>query len=98
MPVSPYYISKVALSALTRIQQRNFDADSREDLIVNSCHPGYVKTDMTSNMGFWTIEEGAVCPVYLALLSPNIAEPKGAYLWKDKRVVDWANGPAPGQY
>ncbi|KAB7496479.1 Carbonyl reductase [NADPH] 3 [Armadillidium nasatum] len=53
---------------------------------------------MTSNMGFWTIEEGAVCPVYLALLPPNIAEPKGAYLWKDKTVVDWANGPAPGLY
>ncbi|RXG69488.1 Carbonyl reductase [NADPH] 3 [Armadillidium vulgare] len=97
-PNSTYVVSKVGLSALTRIQQRSFDADSREDLIVNSCHPGYVDTDMTSHKGTLTVEEGAVCPVYLALLPPNIKEPKGAYFWKDTTIVDWVNGPLPGMY
>ena len=48
-PGSTYVVSKVGVSALTRIQQRAFNSDSREDLVVNSCHPGYVDTDMTSH-------------------------------------------------
>lgn len=55
-----YCISKIGLSALTRIQQRNFDRDVRKDIIVNSCHPGYVDTDMTSHKGLLTIEQGKV--------------------------------------
>lgn len=94
-PNSTYVVSKVGLSALTRIQQRAFDSDSRPDLVVNSCHPGYVDTDMTSHKGVLTIEEGSVCPVYLALLPPNIKEPKGAYLGKKTEIVDWVNGPPP---
>ncbi|XP_069191081.1 carbonyl reductase [NADPH] 3 isoform X1 [Procambarus clarkii] len=94
-PNSTYVVSKVGVSALTRIQQRAFDVDSRPDLVVNSCHPGYVDTDMTSHKGPLTIEQGAVCPSYLALLPPNIKEPQGAYLWYNKQVVDWVNGPTP---
>nr|XP_045600109.1 carbonyl reductase [NADPH] 1-like [Procambarus clarkii]XP_045600110.1 carbonyl reductase [NADPH] 1-like [Procambarus clarkii] len=94
-PNSTYVVSKVGVSALTRIQQRAFDVDSRPDLVVNSCHPGYVDTDMTSHKGPLTIEQGAVCPSYLALLPPNIKEPRGAYLWYNKQVVDWVNGPTP---
>ena len=48
-PGSTYVVSKVGVSALTRIQHRAFLADSREDIVVNSCHPGYVDTDMTSH-------------------------------------------------
>ena len=51
-------MSKIGLSALTRIQQRQFDKDIREDLIVNSVHPGWVDTDMTSHKGPLKIEEG----------------------------------------
>lgn len=36
-----YKVSKIALTALTRIQQRLFDKDARYDLIVNAVHPGY---------------------------------------------------------
>ncbi|XP_069191088.1 carbonyl reductase [NADPH] 3 isoform X2 [Procambarus clarkii] len=97
-PSSTYVVSKVGVSALTRIQQRTFDVDSRPDLVVNSCHPGYVDTDMTSHTGRLTIEQGAVCPSYLALLPPNIKEPRGAFLWYDKQVVDWINGPTPSAF
>lgn len=94
-PSSTYVVSKVGVSALTRIQQRAFDADTRQDMIVNCAHPGYVDTDMTSHKGPLTIEQGAVSPSYLALLPPKVKEPRGAYLWYDKQVVDWVNGPTP---
>ncbi|XP_069959513.1 carbonyl reductase [NADPH] 1 isoform X3 [Cherax quadricarinatus] len=94
-PNSTYVVSKIGVSALTRIQQRAFDADPRPDMVVNNCHPGYVDTDMTSHKGPLTIEQGAVCPSYLALLPPDIKEPRGAYLWYDKQIVDWVNGPTP---
>nr|CAD7426134.1 unnamed protein product [Timema monikensis] len=94
-PDNSYSVSKVAVSALTIIQQRAFDQDSREDLVVNSVHPGYVKTDMTSGGGYFTIERGAEAPVYLALLGPNISSPKGSYVWHDKKIVDWVHGPVP---
>nr|CAD7409723.1 unnamed protein product [Timema cristinae] len=94
-PDNSYSVSKVAVSALTIIQQRAFDQDSREDLVVNSVHPGYVKTDMTSGGGYFTTERGAEAPVYLALLGPNISSPKGSYVWHDKKIVDWVHGPVP---
>lgn len=43
---------------MTRIQQRDFDADPRPDIIANHVHPGYVKTKMASFKGVLTIEEG----------------------------------------
>jgi carbonyl reductase 1 len=53
-----YVASKIAVSAMTRIQQRDFDADPRPDIIANHVHPGYVKTKMASFKGVLTIEEG----------------------------------------
>ncbi|CAL4134399.1 unnamed protein product [Meganyctiphanes norvegica] len=86
---STYCMSKIGLSALSRIQQRHFDTDPREDLVVNFCHPGYVDTDMSSHKGPLTIEEGAVAAVYLALLPPNITSPKGQFHWFDCKLIDW---------
>ncbi|KAH7987821.1 hypothetical protein HPB52_025134 [Rhipicephalus sanguineus] len=48
---SAYNVSKVGITVLSFIQQREFNADPREDLIVNAVHPGYVDTDMTSHKG-----------------------------------------------
>lgn len=88
-PNSAYSVSKVGVSALTFIQQRQFDKDPREDLVVNSVHPGYVDTDMTSHQGHLTIEEGAVAPLICALLPPNVKKPRGAYVWRNGEPVDW---------
>lgn len=42
---------------------------------------------------------GAVAPAWLALLPPNNPNnPKGEFLWHDKQIVDWVNGPAPAKY
>ena len=43
--------SKMGLSALSRIQQREMARDEREDIVVNHVHPGYVDTDMTRGQG-----------------------------------------------
>jgi len=59
-PNSAYVVSKVGVSALTRIQQRELLKDeNRPDIVVNHVHPGYVDTDMTSHKGHLTIEQGA---------------------------------------
>ncbi|XP_050424936.1 carbonyl reductase [NADPH] 1-like [Adelges cooleyi] len=86
-PSRAYAVSKVGVSALTIIQQRQFNSDS--DIIVNSVHPGYVDTDMTSHKGPLTIDEGAVAPVYLALLPEGEKNIRGKYIWCDKTVRDW---------
>ncbi|XP_054163233.1 carbonyl reductase [NADPH] 3-like [Oppia nitens] len=89
-PNSTYAVSKVAVTALTFIQQRQLNADkSREDIVVNAVHPGYVDTDMTRHKGVLTPEQGADAPAYLALLPPNCKEPIGAMVWLDRRVVNW---------
>jgi len=92
---SAYSVSKVGFSALTRIQHMAFTKDPREDIVINHVHPGYVDTDMTSHKGPLTIEQGAMAPSWLALLPENVEEPKGAYVWFDKRIIDWVNGPTP---
>ncbi len=54
---------------------------------------------MTSHKGHLSIDQGAVAPTWLALLPANdTANPKGGYVWLDKTIVDWVNGPDPGAY
>ncbi|XP_053207274.1 carbonyl reductase [NADPH] 3-like [Panonychus citri] len=88
-PNSAYSTSKVMLSALTFIQAREFGKDTREDIVINAVHPGYVDTDMTSHNGTLTIEQGCQAPAYCALLPANVNEPKGAMIWFDSSIVDW---------
>ncbi|CAI6345074.1 unnamed protein product [Macrosiphum euphorbiae] len=88
-PSSAYSVSKVGVSALTFIQQRAFDEDPRTDIVINSVHPGYVDTDMTSHKGPLTIEQGAEAPVYLSLLPAGEQNVKGRYVWNDKTIKDW---------
>lgn len=98
-PNSAYGVSKVAVSALTRIQQREFDQKRPgDDIVVNSVHPGYVDTDMTSHKGQLTIDQGADAPAWLALLPPNVKEPRGGYVWHTRDIADWVNGPTPTLY
>ncbi|XP_006613919.1 carbonyl reductase [NADPH] 1-like [Apis dorsata] len=85
---SAYVVSKVGVSALARVHQRIFNSDSRQDLVVNAVHPGYVDTDMTSHRGTLTPDQGAEAPVFCALL-PEDTNIKGKYIWYDKSLVDW---------
>ncbi len=56
-------MSKVGLTAATRVQQKNFDQDPRRDIIVNSCCPGLVSTNMSSYRGK-PVDEGKVINLY----------------------------------
>lgn len=87
--LTSYIVSKVGVSALSIIQQRQFDKDPKKDIVVNSVHPGYVDTDLTKHMGPLTIEEGAYAPIICGLLPPNVKEPRGAFVWRDGKPVDW---------
>lgn len=86
-PNSAYVVSKVGVSALAGIQQKLFDKLGN-DIVINAVHPGYVDTDMTSHKGTLTPEQGAVAPLFCALLSENPDE-KGKYIWCDKSIRDW---------
>ena len=54
-PFCAYMVSKLGLSALSRIQQKMMDDDPRDDVVVNHVHPGFVDTDLA--IGHLTKEE-----------------------------------------
>ncbi|XP_012230090.2 carbonyl reductase [NADPH] 1 [Linepithema humile] len=85
---SAYEASKIGVSALAGIHQSTFNTDPRKDIAVNAVHPGYVDTDMTNHKGPLTPEQGAIAPVYCALL-PEDTEIKGKYIWFDKTLSEW---------
>eukprot|EP00090_Calanus_glacialis_P001767 TRINITY_DN11303_c0_g1_i1.p1 TRINITY_DN11303_c0_g1~~TRINITY_DN11303_c0_g1_i1.p1 ORF type:complete len:289 (+),score=73.51 TRINITY_DN11303_c0_g1_i1:69-935(+) len=93
-PNSTYVVSKIGWSALSRIQQREMEKDSRKDIVINHVHPGYVNTDMTSHKGVLSIDRGSESGVFAAMLPPG-TDVKGAYIWHDCQIVDWVNGPTP---
>lgn len=84
---SAYVVSKVGLTALTILQQRNWNNEKPDwNVSVNCVHPGFVDTDMTNHKGTLTIEEGAKAPLFLSLEDHNL---KGEYVWCDCNVIDW---------
>jgi len=95
-PNSTYVVSKVGLSALTRIQNREMQKARGQaaNITVNYVHPGYVDTDMSSHKGPLSPQEGAAAAVYLATLPPKSGI-TGQYVWHDCQLVDWVNGPLP---
>ncbi|KRX51198.1 V-type proton ATPase 21 kDa proteolipid subunit [Trichinella murrelli] len=85
-PNSAYAMSKIAVIAMTKILQREMDKDSREDIVVNACCPGYVATDMSSHKGTLTPDEGAETPLYLALAVENSISGGGMYYLKKQEL------------
>ncbi|KAL0849311.1 hypothetical protein ABMA28_013633 [Loxostege sticticalis] len=81
-----YKVSKVAMSALTFVQQRQFK-EAGKDISINCVHPGFVKTEMTKGMGDFSPERGARAPLYLALDAPQTL--KGTFVWHDCHQVNW---------
>ena len=75
LTMSAYKISKIVVNAYTRLLAKRF-----KNIIVNCVHPGYVVTDMTSQTGYITAEEGAKGPVMAALLPDD--GPSGVFFNK----------------
>ncbi|EXJ87734.1 hypothetical protein A1O1_04659 [Capronia coronata CBS 617.96] len=84
-PSSAYGVSKAGVIGMTKtIAQQN--AQSGSKTLINSCCPGYVKTDMTKGGGAKTPDEGALTPVLLALA--DIQGSTGDF-WQNERKMKW---------
>lgn len=84
-PSAAYAVSKAGLIAQTRALAKKFK-DEGKDVLINSCHPGWVVTDMTRGRGHKTADQGAQTPVLLAI--DDIGDRSGTY-WSDEKEVDW---------
>jgi NAD(P)-dependent dehydrogenase (short-subunit alcohol dehydrogenase family) len=78
-----YRLSKDALNALT---QMIADSIHTEDVLVNSCHPGWVRTDMGGTHATISIEQGADTIVWLATLPRG--GPSGKF-FENRQQIDW---------
>jgi len=88
---SAYGMSKVGVTAFTRVQQRLFDKDSRADIIVNAICPGFVSTNMSGfNPRAKPVDEGAITPIFMALIPENATGPKGEF-WAEKKPIEWTD-------
>jgi len=70
-PETTYGVSKTGVTMLTRILARD---NKTKGLLINSCCPGWVKTDMAGDKAPLTPAQGAETPVHLAFLpadAPN---------------------------
>lgn len=81
---SSLMVAKVGVTALSNILQR---IHNNRDIKVNSVHPGFVDTDLSSHNGPMSIDEGAAAPLYVALDAPDSL--RGQLVWFDKQIVPW---------
>jgi NAD(P)-dependent dehydrogenase (short-subunit alcohol dehydrogenase family) len=76
-----YRVSKAALNAVTLMLA---DGLKHDGVLVNSCCPGWIKTDMGGPNAPGTVEEGADTPVWLATLPDD--GPSGGFYQGRKRI------------
>ena len=66
-PSAAYAVSKSGITGMTRAIALEVEERRKESgVLVNSCCPGYVNTDMTKHRGSKSVDEGAQTPVLLA--------------------------------
>ena len=78
-----YRISKTGLNALTRMLTAEL---GDENILVNSCCPGWVRTDMGGPGARRSVQEGADTPVWLATLPDD--GPRGGF-FRDREPITW---------
>ncbi|XP_034464614.1 carbonyl reductase [NADPH] 1 [Hippoglossus hippoglossus] len=88
-PETAYGVSKTGLTTLTMILARRLSKERQSDkILLNACCPGWVRTDMAGDKAPKSPDEGAITPVYLALLPPGATDPHGKFV-SDKEVQAW---------
>ncbi|XP_004634410.1 carbonyl reductase [NADPH] 1-like [Octodon degus] len=88
-PSSTYGVSKIGVTALSRIHAWKLSEERRGDkILLNACCPGWVRTDMAGPTAPKSTEEGAETPVYLALLPPDSEGPHGQFI-SEKKLKQW---------
>jgi NAD(P)-dependent dehydrogenase (short-subunit alcohol dehydrogenase family) len=78
-----YRVSKTGLNALTRMLTTEL---GNENFLVNSCCPGWVRTDMGGPGARRSVEQGAETPVWLATLPDD--GPRGGF-FRDRKPIPW---------
>jgi NAD(P)-dependent dehydrogenase (short-subunit alcohol dehydrogenase family) len=78
-----YRVSKAGLNALTRILTAEL---GDENILVNSCCPGWVRSDMGGPHAPRSLEEGADTVVWLATLPDD--GPRGGF-FRDRQPIPW---------
>uniref|UniRef100_A0A6F9D969 Carbonyl reductase [NADPH] 1-like n=1 Tax=Phallusia mammillata TaxID=59560 RepID=A0A6F9D969_9ASCI len=86
-PSTAYGVSKIGVVVMTKIYARML-REKKEDILINVCCPGWVRTDMAGPKATKSPEEGAETPVYLALLPEGATEPHGQFV-SEKKVQEW---------
>jgi carbonyl reductase 1 len=84
-PSNAYSVSKVAVNGYVRILAREL-AEGPRRILVNSCDPGWVRTDMGGSSAPRSVEVGAKTPVWLARLPKG--GPNGGF-FHDEKPIDW---------
>lgn len=84
-PSAAYAVSKAGLIGGTRALANAYK-EKGSDILINSCCPGYVNTDMTKGNGTKTPDEGAQTPVLLAI--HDIKAQSGLF-WQGERPIEW---------
>ncbi|KIW94027.1 uncharacterized protein Z519_05343 [Cladophialophora bantiana CBS 173.52] len=83
-PSSAYAVSKAGVIGMTKTIAEQ-SAHKGRKVLINSCCPGYVKTDMTKGGGVKTPDQGAQTPVLLA-----IGDIKGnGQFWSNEKISSW---------
>lgn len=88
-PETAYGVSKTGLTTLSMILARRLSKERPNDqILLNACCPGWVRTDMAGPNAPKTPDQGAETPVYLALLPAGATEPHGKFV-SEKQVQTW---------
>lgn len=88
-PETAYGVSKTGLTTLSMILARRLSKERPHDeILLNACCPGWVRTDMAGDKAPKSPDEGAITPVYLALLPQGATEPHGRFV-SEKEVQQW---------
>ncbi|KAM0797977.1 carbonyl reductase [Usnea florida] len=87
-PSAAYAVSKSGVTGMTRAIALEVaeGGQTGKGVLVNSCCPGYVSTDMTKHRGAKTVDQGAQTPVFLAC--GDIGGRAGEF-WQRERVSEW---------
>lgn len=84
-PGAAYKVSKAGVIGMTKTLAMD-NAKSGSRVLINSCCPGYVNTDMTKGRGAKTPDEGAQTPVLLAL---GEIGGSNANFWYNGKITAW---------
>lgn len=84
-PSAAYAVSKAGLVGATRALART-EKENGSKVLINSCCPGYVDTDMSKHNGTKSPDEGAQTPVMLAI--QDIKGQTGEF-WQSEKLFEW---------